>query len=243
MEFVRKKFSQFKGVYGSECSFGNCFKKTRQKANFIKIPGVVYYNSLYGKDPPMLTTSLGMLDRLNIQKSPSAWEAFVKLYGPLIYKWNINFGLSAEDAKDICQEVLLEVFKKLHMFQRLGKGSFRGWLNQISYYKMMQFKKARKKELDSRPGHHELNNLIKMVSNNGWAEEYCLDVFNRALATLESDLSFRDWTIFQKSFLEQLPPEEVAEQVNCTKSAVYIVHCRALKKLKAVVAKFIEDLN
>ena len=243
MQLFGKNSASLKGFMRQSVLLIVCFKKTRQKANFIKIPGVVYYNPLYGKDPLMLTTSLGMLDRLNIQKSPSAWEAFVRLYGPLIYKWNINFGLGAEDAKDICQEVLLEVFKKLHMFQRMGKGSFRGWLNQISYYKMMQFKKARKKELDSRPGHHELNSLIKMVSNNGWAEEYCLDVFNRALATLESDLSFRDWTIFQKSFLEQLPPEEVAEQVNCTKSAVYIVHCRALKKLKAVVAKFIEDLN
>ena len=191
----------------------------------------------------MLTTSLGMLNRLNIQKCPEAWEDFVNLYGPLIYKWNVKFGLENEDAKDICQEVLLEVYKKGHTFERRGMGSFRGWLNQISYFKMMNFKKARKKELNCRPGHHELNKLVDLVSNQGWAEEYCLDVFNRALAMIESGCSYRDWTIFQKSFLEQLPTEEVAREVNCTKRAVYIVHCRTLKKLKAVVSKFIEDLG
>jgi len=49
----------------------------------------------------MLTTSVGMLKRLNLQKSPEAWESFVNLYGPLIYRWNLKAGLSAEDAKDV----------------------------------------------------------------------------------------------------------------------------------------------
>ena len=81
----------------------------------------------------MLTTSLGMLKRLNLQKNPEAWESFVNLYGPLILRWNIKAGLTQEDAKDVSQEVLLQVFRSVHTFERRSKGSFRGWLNRINY--------------------------------------------------------------------------------------------------------------
>jgi RNA polymerase sigma-70 factor (ECF subfamily) len=191
----------------------------------------------------MLTTSLGMLKRLYFQKSPEAWESFVGLYGPLIYKWNVRAGISKEDAKDISQEVLLEVFRKVQTFDRRRSGSFRAWLNRINYFKMMNFKKARGRELECKPGHHELNHLGELVSNISWAEDYYQDVFNRALAIIESECSHRDWVIFQKSFVDQLPPDLIARQLKCSKKAVYIVHCRTLKKLKVVVLKFIEDLN
>ena len=72
----------------------------------------------------MLTTSVGMLKLLNLQKSPEAWESFVNLYGPLIHCWNLKAGLSAEDAKDVSQEVLLQVFKSMHTFVRRSSGWF-----------------------------------------------------------------------------------------------------------------------
>jgi len=189
----------------------------------------------------MLTTSLGMLKRLKVQKSQRAWEDFVNLYGPLLYKWNVRAGLSVEDARDISQEVLLQVFKSLHKFERRNKGSFRSWLNQINFYKMQTFKESRKKELDSRPGNHELNKLAELVSNHSWAEDFYQDVFNQSLVLLESELGYRNWVIFQKTFLDGKRPEEVAAELKCTKRVVYIVQSRTLNKLKEIVAKFIED--
>jgi len=198
---------------------------------------------LHDRERIMLTTSVGMLKRLNLQKSPEAWESFVNLYGPLIYRWNLKAGLSAEDAKDVSQEVLLQVFKSVHTFERRSSGCFRSWLNRINYFKMMHFKSLRKKELDNRPGHHDLNNLSELVANQSWAEDYCLDVFNRALAVIESEIGYRDWQIFQKTFLNNQLAEEVAAELNCSKRAVYIVQSRTLRKLKEVVSKFIEDSN
>ena len=197
--------------------------------------------SLGHREQKMLTTSVGMLNRLNLQKSPEAWEFFVNLYGPLIYQWNLKAGLNPEDAKDVSQEVLLQVFKSVHTFERRTSGCFRAWLNRINYFKLLQFKSLRKKELDSRPGHHDLNKLSELVSNQGWAEDYCLDVFNRALAVIESEIGYRDWQIFQKAFLNNESPEEVANELKCSKRAVYIVQSRVLSKLRAVVDKFIEN--
>jgi RNA polymerase sigma-70 factor (ECF subfamily) len=189
----------------------------------------------------MLTTSVGMLNRLNLQKSPEAWESFVNLYGPLLYRWNLKSGLSSEDAKDVSQEVLLHVFKTVHTFERRFNGSFKSWLNRINYFKMVQFKSLQKKQLDGRPGHHNLNELVNLVDKQSWAEDYCLDVFNRALGVIESEISHRDWQIFQKIFLNNHSPEEVAGEFKCSKRVVYIVQSRILSKLRVIVAKFIEN--
>ena len=99
MQLFGKNSASLKGFMRQSVLLVVCFKKTRQKANFIKIPGVVYYNSLTGGKRTMLTTSLGMLNRLNIQKCPEAWEDFVNLYGPLIYKWNVKFGLDRKSTR------------------------------------------------------------------------------------------------------------------------------------------------
>lgn len=189
----------------------------------------------------MITTSIGMLNRLNLQKSPEAWESFVNLYGPLLYRWNLKSGLSSEDSKDVSQEVLLHVFKSVHTFERRFNGSFRSWLNRINYFKMMQFKSLRKKQLDNRPGYYNLNKLAELVDNQSWAEDYCLDVFNRALAVIESEIGYRDWQIFQKIFLNNQSSEEVAAELKCSKRVVYIVQSRVLSKLRVIVAKFIEN--
>lgn len=189
----------------------------------------------------MLTTSVGMLNRLNLQKNPEAWESFVNLYGPLLYRWNIKVGLSSEDAKDVSQEVLLHVFKSVHTFERRFNGSFRSWLNRVNYFKMMQFKSLQKKQLDYTPGYLNLNDLAKLKDNQSWAEDYCLDVFNRALAVIESEISSRDWQIFQKIFLDNQTVETVVAELKCSKRVVYIVQCRVLSKLRVIVSKFIEN--
>ena len=98
-----------------------------------------------------------------------------------------------------------------------------------------------KKQFDNWLGHYNLNKLTELVDNKSWAEDYCLDVFNRALAVIESEIGYRDWQIFQKAFLNNESPEEVAAELKCSKRVVYIVQSRVLSKLRAVVDKFIED--
>ena len=56
------------------------------------------------------------------------WEEFVALYGRLILAWGRrDFGLQASDAENLCQEVLLKVWKGIRGYDA-GKGRFRNWL-------------------------------------------------------------------------------------------------------------------
>jgi RNA polymerase sigma-70 factor (ECF subfamily) len=56
------------------------------------------------------------------------WEEFVALYGRLILSWGrSDFGLQACDADNLCQEVLLRVWRGIGTFDP-ARGRFRAWL-------------------------------------------------------------------------------------------------------------------
>ncbi len=50
------------------------------------------------------STSTSLLGRVK-SRDPDAWERFVKLYSPLVYRWARQVGLQESDASDLAQEV------------------------------------------------------------------------------------------------------------------------------------------
>src|SRR5215468_10634174 len=72
--------------------------------------------------PPTRPTLLGAL------REGLRWEEFVALYGPLILGWGrSDFGLQASDADNLCQEVLVRVWRGIGTFDP-ARGRFRAWL-------------------------------------------------------------------------------------------------------------------
>jgi RNA polymerase sigma-70 factor (ECF subfamily) len=72
--------------------------------------------------PPTRPTLLGAL------REGLRWEEFVALYGRLILAWaRSDFGLQASDADNLCQEVLLRVWRGIGTFDP-ARGRFRAWL-------------------------------------------------------------------------------------------------------------------
>jgi RNA polymerase sigma factor (sigma-70 family) len=72
--------------------------------------------------PPTRPTLLGAL------REGLRWEEFVALYGPLILAWGrCDFGLQTSDADNLCQEVLLRVWRGIGSFDP-ARGRFRAWL-------------------------------------------------------------------------------------------------------------------
>jgi RNA polymerase sigma-70 factor (ECF subfamily) len=72
--------------------------------------------------PPTRLTLLGAL------REGLRWEEFVALYGPLILAWGrCDFGLQTSDADNLCQEVLLRVWRGIGSFDP-ARGRFRAWL-------------------------------------------------------------------------------------------------------------------
>src|SRR5687768_10045372 len=78
------------------------------------------------------STSQTLLERVQ-QQEPAAWQRFVELYGPLVYRWCRSAGLQPPDADDAAQEVFRAVYQGIGRFQRQSTGpSLRAWLYAIT---------------------------------------------------------------------------------------------------------------
>src|SRR5947207_8562058 len=88
----------------------------------------------------MHTTSLSLLERLRWpEEQETNWRRFVQLYTPFLFHWARKLGLSAEDAADLAQEVLVLLVQKLPEFTYDPKRSFRGWLRTVTVNKYRDY--------------------------------------------------------------------------------------------------------
>src|SRR5436190_12874328 len=86
-------------------------------------------------DPPMLSTSVTLLERVRRRDDQAAWERFVALYAPLLFRWARRTGLAEADAADLVQEVLVVLVRELPDFTYDAGQNFRGWLKTVTINK------------------------------------------------------------------------------------------------------------
>jgi RNA polymerase sigma-70 factor (ECF subfamily) len=84
----------------------------------------------------MYTTSVSLLERLRRPDEPSAWDRFIAIYTPLLYRWATRFNLSPEEAADLVQDVFATLVVKLPALRYDESRSFRGWLMTVNRNKL-----------------------------------------------------------------------------------------------------------
>ena len=63
----------------------------------------------------------------------AAWDEFVAIYGPLVYRLALRQGLQAADTDDVVQQVFAAVAQSVHQWlERPQRGRFRSWLLMIA---------------------------------------------------------------------------------------------------------------
>ncbi len=82
------------------------------------------------RDAP--TTDISLIARLaSDPNDPDAWSRFVFVYGPHLLEWCRRFGVQDADARDVTQEVLLRLLKRMGQFRYDPSKRFRGWLRTM----------------------------------------------------------------------------------------------------------------
>ncbi|MDA7916341.1 sigma-70 family RNA polymerase sigma factor, partial [Verrucomicrobia bacterium] len=92
-----------------------------------------------------LPTRHSLLTRLKDWEDQQGWQDFFDTYSRLIYGTAVKAGLSAQEAQDVVQETVLSVSKKMPEFSYdPSKGSFKGWLMQLTRWRIKdQFRKRK----------------------------------------------------------------------------------------------------
>ena len=182
-----------------------------------------------------ITSSL--LERAR-QRDETAWSRLVHLYGPLVYKWCRSFGLTAEEARDVGQEVFKQVAMHIRRFERKkDSGSFQAWLRIITKNKMRDNwrKKAKFVPAEVGPIAYEVLKEVPFEEDHAVADSHrddVRDVFKRILSWGQATIKPVHWDIFCRVVIDERLPNDVAKEYGTSRSNVDKIKSRVLSKLR-----------
>ena len=95
--------------------------------------------------PEFPTTRVSLLVRLRDTADQAAWEEFVSIYQPVIFRFARQRGLQQADAHDLAQEVLSAVAQRIPDWQPdQDRARFRTWLSRIASNQTVTMYRRRK---------------------------------------------------------------------------------------------------
>jgi RNA polymerase sigma factor (sigma-70 family) len=185
-------------------------------------------------------TRASLLVQLRTGSNHSAWQEFVKLYGPVIYGFARKRGLQDADAADLMQDVMRSVSAAIgRLDYDRNQGTFRGWLFTITRNKIFNFLSARR----IRPqgtGDSATNRILnshpdEQDSSADWEMEYQRRLASLAMEQIKGEFQENTWRAFWLTSVEGTSAAEVSKQLGLSPGAIYVAKSRVLARLKEVV--------
>ena len=189
-------------------------------------------------------TRHSLLRRLHDHADASAWSEFCAIYEPVIYRFAKRFNLQDADAREVSQEVLLIVSRKVALFDTNANGRFRGWLSKLARHATIDLLRKRRE----RPigGSDILRLLSELPSPDSdpslvFLSEARHQQFHWAAEQIRQSSQPTTWQAFWLTAVENVPATEVARRLNMNVGAIYVARCRTLARIKQLIDPFLEE--
>jgi len=180
-------------------------------------------------------TPASLLERLRKGGSQEAWETFVRLFAPMIYRWARRVGLAADLAADLVQDVFLILLEKLPKFEYDKRRSFRAWLKTVVLNKWRDgLRKGRFQPTGvpvsdcSEPASPDFVPFLEEA-------EYQQYLVDRAMQLIQADYEPTTWKAWWNFAVVGRPAREVAAELGITPNAVYLAKARVMAGLREKV--------
>ncbi|MFK7910790.1 MAG: sigma-70 family RNA polymerase sigma factor [Akkermansiaceae bacterium] len=198
-------------------------------------------------------TRKSLIARLDNWEDQRTWDDFYKTYWKLIYAVGLKAGLRSDEAFDVVQETILSIAKqsKKNMYDP-DKGSFKSWLMNMTRWRINDQFRKRKKDTAMNIGEWDEEGRKTSVidrmedPNRGtlerlWDVEWKKNLADAALARVKSQVSPKQYQIFDCYVIREWEAEKVQKQLGVSMSQVYLAKHRVGKILKKELARLNDD--
>ncbi len=196
-----------------------------------------------------MTTRASLIARLPDRENLEAWDEFVSLYGPLVYRLARRRGLQPADADDLVQEVFASVSHSVEQWLvRSERGPFRAWLLRIARNTAINFLTRRKHRSLGVGGSEAAVRLSEQPAADDDAEEkqfaaeYQKEVFRWASRRVQELVAETTWRAFHETAIRNRSAADVAAELGVSVGSVYISRSRVMSRMKELV-RVLEEAN
>lgn len=189
-------------------------------------------------------TRNSLLIRVRDPADRAAWEEFVDIYAPVIFRVAKRKGLQDADAEDIVQQVFMSISQALEKRPHdKTRARFRTWLERVAENAALNALTRGKP--DRGAGDTAMCELLNQQPSPKTAaesrmlrQEYQQEVFRWAARRIESEFAAETWRAFWATSVEQQPCEQVAQQLGKSVGSVYAARSRIMRRLQEKVSEY-----
>ena len=187
-------------------------------------------------------TRHSLIARLTDASDQTAWEEFVEIYRPVVYRVAIQKGLQPADAEDVAQTVMVSVAQAVERWEPdPTRAKFRTWLNRIAVNAALNAITRGKPD----QGTGDTRSFDLLIQQPSYDEpdsklihlEYRRESFRVAARQIESEFEFETWQAFWLTAVQGLSPQSAAKQLGKKTGSIYTARSRVMKRLQQRVGE------
>ena len=190
----------------------------------------------------LIATRRSLVDRLANWDDQRRWQEFFDTYWKLIYSAARKSGLADAEAQEVVQETVITVAKNIDRLKYdPAVGSFKGWLLQITRWRIADQFRKREPEGAKRPHLQDdrFTATIERVPDSRivdldavWETEWKDNLLEAAIARVKRKIDPKQFQIFDCYVRKEWPAQKVAARLGVNVGQVYLLRHRVGALLK-----------
>lgn len=188
-------------------------------------------------------TRESLLLQMRDPEDATAWEPFVAVYRPAVYRLARRRGLQDAEAEDLAQLVMVNVSRAIGGWQKdAARGTFRSWLLRIARNAIVNA--LSRGRLDAARGGTSVVEQLEQCSAAEDAiatlidDEHRRAVFRWAADEVRPEFQEATWLAFWLTTIEDYSTARAAEELGKSVGSVYAARSRVMRRLKGKVREF-----